>query len=147
MEDVKKMKCIKILNFTFISEKCYSATKQLRSVKDWDQLNFTVFTISCEHSYSKMKSNKVMWQLSQALRPLMWLMTPILALPMKPQRTHLHFCESTSINMDQPGTVYAKVTGSPYILSEMKFCTTYMGVNDMQATHVAVKIIATLFSL
>ena len=32
----------------------------LRSVKDWDQLNFIIFTMSCKHSYSKMKSNEVM---------------------------------------------------------------------------------------
>ena len=32
----------------------------LRSVKDWDQLNFTIFTMSCKHSYSKMESNEVM---------------------------------------------------------------------------------------
>ena len=32
----------------------------LRPVKDWDQLNFTVLTISCKHSYSKIKSNEVM---------------------------------------------------------------------------------------
>ena len=28
----------------------------------------------------------------------------------------------------------------------MEFCTTYMGVNDVQAVHVVVNIIATLFS-
>ena len=32
----------------------------LRPVKDWDQLNFTVFTMSYKHNYSKMKSNEVM---------------------------------------------------------------------------------------
>ena len=35
----------------------YKSKIILRSVKDWDQLNFTVFTMTCEHSYSKMKSN------------------------------------------------------------------------------------------
>ena len=68
--------------------------RTLRPVKDWDQLNFTVCTMSCKHSYSKMKSKKVFWQLSQVLRLLMWLMTQLLAPPIKPQRTHLHFVEA-----------------------------------------------------
>ena len=38
----------------------YLCRQLLRSVKDWDQLNFTMFTMSCKHSYSKMKSNEVM---------------------------------------------------------------------------------------
>ena len=71
----------------------------LRSVKDWDQLNFTIFIMSCKHSYSKMKSNEVMLGSST----LMWLMTPLLAPPIKPQRTHLHFRGSTSVNMDHQG--------------------------------------------
>ena len=29
-------------------------------LRHWDQLNFTVFTMFCKHSYSKMKSNEVM---------------------------------------------------------------------------------------
>ena len=32
----------------------------LRPVKDWDQLNFTVFTMYCKHNYSKMKCNEIM---------------------------------------------------------------------------------------
>ena len=38
----------------------YVIDSLLRPVKDWDQLNFTVFTMCCKHSYSKMKSNEVM---------------------------------------------------------------------------------------
>ena len=47
----------------------------------------------------------------------------------------------------QATTVYAKVTGSPYIYRKIGICITYMGVNDMQAVHMAVKSIATLISL
>ena len=43
--------------------------------------------------------------------------------------------------------VYAKVTEVHTFYRKMEFCTTYMGVNDMQAAHMTVKIIATLFSL
>jgi hypothetical protein len=32
----------------------------LRPVKDWDQPNFTVFTMTCKHSYSKMKGDEVL---------------------------------------------------------------------------------------
>ena len=51
-----------------------------------------------------MNGDEVLRQLSQVLHPLMWLMTPVLAPPTKPQRTHLNFRGGTSVNMDQLGS-------------------------------------------
>ena len=41
------------------------------------------------------------------------------------------------ISMDLLCSVYAKVTGSPYIYRKIVICIRYMGVNDMQAVHMA----------
>ena len=50
-----------------------------------------------------MKGAAVLKQLSQVLQPLMWPMTPLLAPPTKPQRTHPRFGGGTSVNMEQLG--------------------------------------------
>ena len=41
--------------------------EKLRPVKDWDQLNFTVFTITCMHVYIKRTGDEVLKPLSQVL--------------------------------------------------------------------------------
>ena len=47
---------------------CFFRKKRvLRPVKDWDQLNFTVHTITCMHVYSKRTGDEVLKQLSQVL--------------------------------------------------------------------------------
>ena len=53
-------------------------------------------------------------------------------------------CHLIQLPLAHNNTVYAKVT---YIYQKIGTCITYMGVNDMQATHMAVKSIATLISL